>query len=275
MLRRLRKSDEAEQLLRETLASARAAHGAVHPEVANISGLLAGTLEQQRRLREAEEFQRIAYSTFQRTNGEEHPLTAGVARALALNLMAQDRGPEAESFLREAQHAWSVVYRYGDADATAHVTADLGLLLGSLGRVQEGEKQLLDAIAMYRRLHDDDHKYVALAQTKLADILLRAGRTQEALQISEEADSKLVAEPVLQAYAASVHASALARLGRIADAEALVPELRPPDSPPPTLKERVMMARALELYSSWAPKDASEALKAQLITDEYLPINLR
>jgi hypothetical protein len=127
---------------------------------------------------------------------------------------------------------------------------------------------------MYRRLYDDNSRYVALAQTKLADIILRDGRPQEALPIAEEAHAKLASEPVLLAYAAGVQSAALAALGRAEEAEALVPELRPP-SRPPAPSERMMMARALELYSGWASRAASDAMKAQLTADEYLPISLR
>jgi tetratricopeptide (TPR) repeat protein len=274
LLGRLRRPEEAEALLRENLASARADRGPLHPEVANICSVLSYILERERRLTEAEALLRTAYSIARETVGDDHPRTAEVTRRLALDLMAQGRHREAEPLLRDAQSAWKVSYRDKDADARAHVAADLGLLLGSLGQTEEGESQLTDAIAMYRRLYDDNSRYVALAQTKLADILLRSGRAQEALRIVEEAHSKLASEPVLLAYAASVQAAALAALGRATEAETLVPELRPP-SRPPALSERVMMARALELYSGWASQDASEALKAELTAEEYLPISLR
>ena len=115
------KCDEAEQLLRDTLATQRRVHGDGHLDTlvtcsdlttlltvlssATENSVLSSTTENitnARRCSDAEELSRGALAQARRTLGPEHPLTLGMARVLGLALSRhQGKAVEAEALLTD------------------------------------------------------------------------------------------------------------------------------------------------------------------------------
>jgi hypothetical protein len=92
------------------------------------------------------------------------------------------------------------------------------------------------------------------------------------LQLIDTARTSLTGKNVTLAYAASVQAAALAALGRTNEARALEAAMRPPVQQS-SLLERMVMSRALGVYTTWAPPDAAERFKADLTAAGFLPIS--
>ena len=83
------KYDEAEPLLRDTLAIQRRVHGDGHCATLMTCRSLATLLIGTRRYSEAEELSRDALAQARRTLGPEHPQTLGIAVVFGLALSTQ------------------------------------------------------------------------------------------------------------------------------------------------------------------------------------------
>jgi non-specific serine/threonine protein kinase/serine/threonine-protein kinase len=256
------KHDEAEDLLTRMLDSVRAEAGPDDPEVAEISLRLANVLTARGPLDEAEHLLRETRAIFVRTHGPSHPMVGTTSRNLALVLVGQGRYEEAEALLREALRIFEESQSSG-SEFLASARSDLGMVLTLRHQPDEAEANLQEALSLFARQLGTENPTVGVVETRIADLRVTFGRPEEALAIARQARPKFGADVISKAYATSVEAAALAALGRRDQAEALVPALAV-SKPPKNVLNRIAMARAIDLYATWAPAVDVARLEDQL-----------
>ncbi len=139
----------------------------------------------------------------------------------------------------------------GDASSLAGAINAKGTALMSLGREEEGERTLREAIAQA----DGDPDTLASAYTNLADSLHLAGRSDEALAVAQEGIGVVAWAPVPCRWLHLFTVEALADVGQIAQARAA---MRGHDQPTTgTLRVNVNLRRA---RLALADDDVDEAL---------------
>jgi serine/threonine protein kinase len=254
---------DADELLQRTYATAQRVLGDANPSTANYAAGLAEIRAAERRLDEAETLFRSALAAIEEHYGTEHPRFASVSRDLGVLLLDAGRFPEAEVLLRNALRAYQATYPDGHA-RVARSASDLGFAL-LLAQQAEAETQLRTATGMYARLSDAASRDAALAEARLADLLLATDRYEDARAAAVQAAASAADDRVVAAYAASVQAAALAALGRRNEAQVLTPALRP-GSMQPFLVEHLTMARAYALYAGWAAAEDVRELQDALST---------
>jgi hypothetical protein len=252
---------DADELLQRTYATAQRVLGDANPSTANYAAGLAEIRAAERRLDDAETLYRSALAAIEEHYGTEHPRFASVSRDLGVLLLDAGRFPEAEVLLRNALRAYQATYPGGHA-RVARSASDLGFAL-LLAQQAEAETQLRTATGMYARLSDAASRDAALAEARLADLLLATDRYEDARAAAVQAAASAADDRVVAAYAASIQAAALAALGRPDEASALAPAQRPGPIQP-FLIEHLTMARALTLYAGWATSENVRELRDAL-----------
>ncbi|MBI4934384.1 MAG: tetratricopeptide repeat protein [Actinobacteria bacterium] len=166
--------------------------------------------------REAESHYHASRAGYQR--GGDIVGMAHAAHNLAELLVDLGRVDEAEPYMREARRIWR---SSGFAMGVAAVTGALGRAVGRLGRIDEGVELLLDARDRFAAL--EHAPFTAETTARLAEIYLFAGRPDDAIEVLDQlGDDTAAGGPSLQAYAWRLRAVALARTGRVDEADALL-----------------------------------------------------
>ena len=98
----LDRGDEAEQLLRQALATNERIHGPVHYEIGVILGTLGSAAQRRGALEEAEALQRRALAVKREVLGDRHPELAITLNNLGVVVRRQGRNDEAAQLYRGA-----------------------------------------------------------------------------------------------------------------------------------------------------------------------------
>jgi len=218
--------DEAEPYYREALDGMRRVLGDGHPWTLTLNSNLGYLFRQQGRLDEAEPYYRLALEGRRRVLGEDNDETIMAINNMAFLLKARGEIEEAESTLREAlagfrrvlgeEHPTTLstvanlafflehdpersarLYReamdgflrtVGEDDPETHrAMGNLASQLGRLGRLDEAEELFRQVIAARARARGDDHRLTNANRCSLAQIRMRQGADEEALELLQAA----------------------------------------------------------------------------------------
>lgn len=184
----LGRREEAEGLMRDTVARRTRTLGAAHPDTVKSRNTLATTLRgSPARLAEAERMYRALLVDLVVLDSDgATDLTLGVQNNLAAVLSHQGKHSEALTMYRELIDARS--RHYGD-DHPDTWTARLNyaVVLNSLGNVTEAETRLAEVLEGYRRLHGRRHPATLQVQVSLAANRANQGRKAEAAPLLRDA----------------------------------------------------------------------------------------
>ncbi len=170
--------DEGEALTREALAGFEQLLGESHAQTLASMNALAYLLEQRRRLDEAEALYRRVLAIVARS-GETHPTTFAPRNNLAMLLLDRDRAADALAEFRVLV-AGAVAALGDDHPNVAIFRSNLGLCLTELRRDDEAIAVLEAAHARLAATLGPDHARTRKAAERLADVLARNGRGDEA-----------------------------------------------------------------------------------------------
>jgi tetratricopeptide (TPR) repeat protein len=214
--------DQAERLLRESMAMYRRLLGDKHPEIATLQNNIANVLHDKGDLAGAESAYRECLAMRRELLGNTHPLVAQTLNNLAF--VYYDRG-DARAALDTERESLDIYRKLfpGDNPDVASIMNRLGYWLTDSGDYAGADQVLQEALAMRRRLFGQNHPdiggslvHVAIFQVathKYGDAALsaRAAREMFATTMSPTSWRTGLAE--------SVNGAALAGMGEFADAE--------------------------------------------------------
>ena len=178
------------------------------------------------RLEEAERTLRQALSIQEAMDPAHRDLgaLAGTYNNLALVLEAAERDDEVEPFLSGARDMALELFGREDMRYTTS-TGNLGALYRRLGRLDDAEPLLIEAVDLRRQLLGDSQPPVGAALAQLAYLRLDQDRPADALALADETlgiyATANSSDPRRTAQARVIRATALARLGRTQEAEEL------------------------------------------------------
>ncbi len=171
--------DQAEPLMRRSLAIDETSLGELHPKFALGLNNLAQLLKATNRLSEAEPLMRCALAIDEASLGEHHPNIAKDLNNLALLLQDTNRLFEAELLMRRAlaideaslgEHHPKVAIRLNN----------LAQLLQATNRLSEAEPLMRRALAIDEASFGEHHPKVAICLNNLAQLLQATNRRSEA-----------------------------------------------------------------------------------------------
>ena len=196
MLKDTNRLEEAEVLMRRSLAINEAAFGEQHPTVATDRNNLAMLLQETNRIGEAEPLMRRALETDVAAYGERHPVVAIRLNNLAQLLKDTNRVEEAEPLMRRALEIDEAAYDERHPTVANRLT-NLARLLKDTNRVEEAEPLMQRALGIDEAAYGEQHPTVALDLNNLALLLYDTNRIEEAepllrraLEIDEAAYGK-------------------------------------------------------------------------------------
>jgi tetratricopeptide (TPR) repeat protein len=186
-LKYLRKFDEAERLIRESIAMQRQVRG---PEttreatlLTNLADILCYTAEtrdnQGELLAEAETAARESLRIRRLRLGNDSDETAWSLLCLSLALQYQHRYPEAEAAVRDA-YAIRVRLHGHDHPYTAIDLKNLGLVLLRQSKLEEAEKCARESLDISKRMDARETFFQAETHSILGEILIKKGEPDEA-----------------------------------------------------------------------------------------------
>ncbi|MER6526467.1 tetratricopeptide repeat protein [Streptomyces sp. NPDC001508] len=179
----LGRREEAEGLMRDTVARRTRTLGATHPDTLSSRNTLAGTLrDSPERLAEAEYMYRAMLADVD--GGSDLALT--VRHNLAAVLIHQGRHDEALEMYRELVDARSRLKgeRHPDTLVARH---NYAVVLNRLGRASEAETLIAEVLEGYRRAYGHRHARTLGVQVDLAAMKANQGRTAEAVPLLRDA----------------------------------------------------------------------------------------
>jgi tetratricopeptide (TPR) repeat protein len=179
----LDRRDEAERLMRDTVARSTRTLGATHPDTLSSRNVLAGTLRgSPARLDEAEGMYRAMLADIDGTTD----LTLVVRHNLAAVLTHQGKHAEALTMNRDLvdTRALQLGHDHPDTWVSRH---NYAVVLNSLGHAVEAETRLADVLDGYRRVYGPRHAATLDVQVDLAAMRANQGRNTEAVPLLRDA----------------------------------------------------------------------------------------
>lgn len=210
----------AKQTYERALEVDRRVLGDDHPRVAMHLQNLAFVMQNLGDLKKAESLYRDAIRRKEHAYGSGDVQTAAAKGNYGSLLEREGRFSEAEPLLRSALSL--TLAQYGPNHrfvGYAHVS--LGMLLNDEGDLSTAESEFRQGLAIYDASLPLNHQWRAAALTHLARVLVDRGKPEEALARSEESLriwAATSASSSATALAHSIHAYALAHLGRTQEA---------------------------------------------------------
>ncbi|MFF4755331.1 tetratricopeptide repeat protein [Streptomyces sp. NPDC002514] len=179
----LGRREEAEGLMRDTVARRTRTLGATHPDTLSSRNTLAGALRGSLdRLAEAERMYRGMLADT--VADSDQALT--VRHNLAAVLIHQGRHAEALTMYGELVEVRSRLKGDRDPD-TLTARHNYAVVLNRLGRVSEAEALIAEVLAGYRRAHGPRHAKTLGVQVDLAAMKANQGRNAEAVPLLRDA----------------------------------------------------------------------------------------
>jgi serine/threonine-protein kinase len=186
-LTELSRFDEAVATLHPAVDLARSLHGPVHSSVANALQELASATGYTGNNIEGERLQREALAVFEKVYGPEHYETMTARSNL---LWMQEHEGHYEEALRGRREGIELLERQATSrpSLVAAYYTSLGVDYSKLGRLDEGEKALRHALAIWAKLQGSNDEWdSADPMLTLADILRWRGQMQEAESVIRHA----------------------------------------------------------------------------------------
>lgn len=218
--------EAAEKLFREGLAMNRRLLGEKHKEIATGLYNLAYVLQEKGDMARAESTLEQALAMQRDLFGNVHPDVALTLNNLAYVYAALNDTKRELAAQREALEIYRQLFP-GDHPDVARVENQLGFFLTEAGRYAEAEPYVRESLEMRQRLLGKDHPDVASSLTSLAMLQVATRKYAAALESAREAvriyTAALSATHWRTAIASSAEGAALAGLGRLAEAEKILP----------------------------------------------------
>ncbi len=172
--------DEAERLLRATLAHQQRALGGRHADTLRTMDALAGVLHRSPAgLREAEDLYGRAVAGRTETLGERHPDTLSSMNSLALVML--DAGRPADASAMQARVLEVLRLEHGESHPSTLIAMnDLALTLAATGRLDEAEPLCRRALELQRTVFGPTHPHTLATTNNYCMLLERRGRLAEA-----------------------------------------------------------------------------------------------
>ena len=149
--------DDAEQMLRRSLALRRAQEGVDHPDVAKTLVYLSGVIRQRGKTEEAKQALRDAIAIQRRALGARHPDVASTLTTLA---ELEDDDAVSESLLRDALDIQRAAFGT-EHDEIAVTLTKLADVRRTRGAVEDGEVLMRQSLAIRERVSGPDHPLTA------------------------------------------------------------------------------------------------------------------
>jgi serine/threonine protein kinase/tetratricopeptide (TPR) repeat protein len=182
---RLQREDEAERILRDTLATHTRVHGRDNSDSQIMVNSLAVLLHGQERFDEAETLYREAVETGARVFGDEHPDTLTARLNLASILRSRGQLDEAEALMVDTFARIKKVFG-GSHLKTAGAAWALGGLYRERGRFKQALPLLEECLAVRRAAEGEGTQNVADTKASLAQVLHRLGERPRAVALQRE-----------------------------------------------------------------------------------------
>jgi serine/threonine-protein kinase len=182
----LQRFDEAEAEFRQTLALRQRILGQDHPETIDAELNLGSMLVERGDAEAAEEALRNALHRLEAAYGPEHPAVADALNNLANALNVQGKFAQAEPLLLRSVRLGQSSATRNDA-ALASYRTNLAWAYEAQDKYAEAIEQYEAALATRRKDLGASHVKVVRLERDLADVLLRAGKSDEALAVMERA----------------------------------------------------------------------------------------
>ena len=217
--------DEAERLLRRSLAARRNLFGGPDPEVASNLNALAGVLRAKGEYDEVETLLREALEMRRALFGDRHSATAESLNDLASLLGFRGDFENAEALYREA----IAIFRLdNDREQLANTLNNLANLLQGRGELAAAERLFREALAIRREVLGPEHTLVANSLHNLAALLQKTGENVSAEALYRESlailRQKLGDHHPWVGFSLAALASLLIEVREHAEAERLVQE---------------------------------------------------
>ncbi len=227
VLRGLGELEEARDLMRTSLDSAKESYKEGHPEITKRQSNLAGLLKDLGAFKEARDLMRTALDSAEKSYEAGHPAIAACQSNLALVLRDLGELEEARDLMRTALDSAEKSYEEGHP-AIAIRQSNLALVLRDLGELEEARILLRAALDSDQKGYEAGHPEIAIRQSNLALVLKEMGELEEArdlLQSALASDEKSYEEghPAI-ARSQSNLAIVLKDLGELGEAETLLRE---------------------------------------------------
>jgi serine/threonine-protein kinase len=186
-LTELSRFDEAVAALRNAVDLARSLHGPVHSSVANALQELASAISYAGNNEEGERLQREALGVFEKVYGAEHFETMTARGNL---LWMQEHEGHYDEALRGRREGIELLERQATSrpSLVAAYYTSLGVDYSKLGQLDEAEKALRHALAIWAKLQGSNDEWdSADPMLTLADVLRWRGHMQEAESVVRHA----------------------------------------------------------------------------------------
>ncbi|HRQ63958.1 MAG TPA: serine/threonine-protein kinase [Xanthomonadaceae bacterium] len=169
LLLQSRRYVEAEPVLRDALSAHERTFGENHAATLGVISNLAGALRQQGKIQESGPFYRRALEGLVATQGEAHPRSI-VARHNHANFLLNTDQPEAAldeqlKALALAEPLWG-----REHPITSEIIGAVGKAWIDLGRLDEAEAIIGEALALKRRIHGERHRTIDNLEAELVRI---------------------------------------------------------------------------------------------------------
>ena len=189
LLAATRRSGEAEQHLREGLEISGRVHGPEHLVVAGIMGDLANELRVMGQREEAEQLAREAFQMRRRLlTSNEHPAIAESLHLLAA--MVRHDPAKQEPLERQALDMYTKLL--GDDHPLVGLSRHwVGSCLRKLGRYEEAEPELLEALRIRKATAGEDHRWTLMSITELLKLYKKWDEPEAAAEPLREIEALL------------------------------------------------------------------------------------
>ncbi len=164
-----RRYADAEPVLRAALEGSEKTFGPEHSSTLGAVSNLGGALRQQGKIEESGTYYRRALEGLTASIGAEHPRTL-LARHNHANFLLDNGQPE--DALAEQQRVLELAKPVWDREhmVTSEILGGIGKALIALGRLDEAEATINDALAIKRRVVGDRHRTIDNLEAELARI---------------------------------------------------------------------------------------------------------
>ena len=177
---------QAERECRAALEMRRRVLGDDHPAVAQSLAMLGDLTRHTGDLNAAESYFDEALRIFRAKTGDDDPRTLGALNDLALVYEAASRFNDAETVLRRVVETQRRVFGESHPRTLSSMKILARIVGLKLGRLDEGEAMIREALAKNRAIYPNGHKEIAWNLSSLAQMLKARGNLQEAEQITRE-----------------------------------------------------------------------------------------
>jgi serine/threonine-protein kinase len=176
----LDEDERAKHLALRSLAMRERLFGPDHLEVADTLSILSDVLVGERDLAGAEAAAKRAVAILERHGKAQGTQLAALLNDLLVIHLHQGRNEDALALVGRVEELYARELGR-DAPLTAMQAMNRGTILAQLGRLEEAEAALRDALPRLERAHDREHLMVGYCLQNLGDVLLRLKRPAEAV----------------------------------------------------------------------------------------------